>query len=110
MRRMNSHARNDRFSLLLHREAARALQADASLLGRAHDILTAWKRQNASAPTDWDEWLRIIEQGRPATIQTMIAEDERCTRLRQSSPFSTLVPARKRWALLKEARRESLAA
>lgn len=103
---MNSHAHHDRFSLLLHREVASALHADASLLGKAHDIVTAWKRHNPSAPTDWDEWLCIIEQGLPATIQTMVAEDERSTRLRQSSPFSVLVPARKRWALLKVATRE----
>ncbi len=103
---MNAHARNDRFSLLLHREAAQELVHDERLLERARSILTAWKLRNTSAPRDWDEWLRILDQGTEAVMQVMIEEDERSTRLRQSSPFSVLVPARRRWALLKEARRE----
>jgi len=35
MKTINSHARNDRFSLLLHREAAEAVARDEALLGRA---------------------------------------------------------------------------
>ena len=107
---MNGHARNDYYSLLLHREAAAALASDADLLLQARHIVTEWKRRNTSAPRDWDEWLRLIDQGVEATIHAMTAENERSSRLRQSSPFSALVPARRRWALLKEAGRESHAA
>lgn len=107
---MSAHVRNDRYSLLLHKEAARALAQDERLLDRARAILINWKLRNASAPADWDEWLRILDQGPTAVVQVMLQEDERSMRLRQSSPFSVLVPARRRWALLKEARREPISA
>ena len=107
MKTINSHARNDRFSLLLHREAAEAIAHDEALLGRAEAILWRWKRSNGiNACRDWDEWLSLIARGRSVVVQTMLSEDEHAARLRQSSPFSVLVPPRKRWALLKEARRE----
>ena len=107
MRTINSHARNDRFSLLLHREAAEAVAHDEALLGRAEAILRRWKRSNGiNACRDWDEWLSLIAHGQSVVVQTMLSEDEHATRLRQSSPFSVLVPPRKRWALLKEAKRE----
>ena len=107
MKTINSHARNDRFSLLLHREAAEALAHDEALLGRAEAILWRWKRSSGiNACRDWDEWLSLIARGRSVVVQAMVSEDEHATRLRQSSPFSVLVPPRKRWALLKEAKRE----
>lgn len=107
MRTINSHARNDRFSLLLHREAAEAVAHDEALLGRAEAILRRWKRSNGiNACRDWDEWLLLIARGRSVVVQAMLSEDEHATRLRQSSPFSVLVSPRKRWALLKEAKRE----
>jgi len=107
MKTINSHARNDRFSLLLHREAAEAVVHDEALLGRAEAILRHWKRSNGiNACRDWDEWLSLIVQGRSVVVQAMVSEDEHATRLRQSSPFSVLVPPRKRWALLKEVKRE----
>lgn len=111
MRAINSHARNDRFSLLLHREAAGTVARDEALLGRAEAILRSWKQSNGiNACRDWDEWLSLIARGQSVVVQVMVSEDEHATRLRQSSPFSVLVPPRKRWALLKEAKHEQGAA
>ncbi|OZB52252.1 MAG: hypothetical protein B7X43_04260 [Thiomonas sp. 15-63-373] len=111
MRAINSHARNDRFSLLLHREAAGAVARDEALLVRAEAILRSWKQSNGiNACRDWDEWLSLIARGPSVVVQVMVSEDEYATRLRQSSPFSVLVPPRKRWALLKEAKHEQGAA
>ena len=101
----NNHYRNDLFSLLLHEEAARMIAADDSLLNNAKERLLRWKRLHGStSPTAWDEWLRLIESGRDTVLTTIVDHGENATRLRQSSPFSPLVPARKRWALLKESR------
>ena len=105
MQVINSHSRNDRFSLLLHREAAQAVVRDEALLQRAATTLRRWKlAQGSNAPHAWDEWLALIADGRPAVVRTMLSEDESATRLRQSSPFSVMVSPRRRWALLKEAK------
>lgn len=108
----NPHQRQDHFSLLLHREAAAALVADERLFDRAEQILLRWKaRHGMNAPRDWDVWLGILNaaNGRAEAIKMMTSEDERATRLRQSSPFSTLVSQRRRLEILRGLRDDARA-
>jgi hypothetical protein len=98
---------HDLFSLMLHKEAAEMIKNDKGLIDEAKNILLRWKTMHGEfGVLDWDEWLKLIEAGDEIVLDMMTQSGEHATRLRQSSPFSCLVPNRRRWALLNEAIRE----
>ena len=102
-----THERNDRYSLLLHRDLARLLRSDESLLARGRRNILRWQAMHGHSVPAWDEWLRLIDSGADAVAKIMVDEGEEATRLRQSTPFAGIVPNRRRWELLKESRREA---
>ncbi|MBV8209692.1 MAG: hypothetical protein JO133_06470 [Burkholderiaceae bacterium] len=104
----NPHERNARFSLLLHRELARAVERDPGVLARARRTILRWQAVHGHSISAWDEWLKLLDAGVPAVVQVMLDEGENASRLRQSSPFAGIVPNRRRWELLKQSLNEAL--
>ncbi|MBV8211080.1 MAG: hypothetical protein JO133_13580 [Burkholderiaceae bacterium] len=104
----NPHERNARFSRLLHRELARAVERDPGVLARARKTILRWQAMHGHSVGAWDEWLKLLDTGVPAVVQVMLDEGENASRLRQSSPFAGIIPNRRRWELLKQSRDESL--
>jgi hypothetical protein len=103
----NPHGRNDRFSLLLHRELARTIQTDVGVLARGRRNIVRWQTAHGRSVPAWDEWLRLLDAGAGAVLNAMLDEGEQGIRLRQSSPFAGIIPHRRRWELLKESHNEA---
>jgi len=103
----NPHNRNERFSLLLHRELARTIETDASVLARGRRNIVRWQATHGRSVQAWDEWLTLLDAGADAVVSAMLDEGEVGTRLRQSSPFAGIIPNRRRWELLKQSHNEA---
>ena len=81
----NAEAVNDRAKLTIHRLIARALPSDPGLVGRAMSV-------NEAKVGDFvDEWREILALDMPEIRRLITERSERMTRLRLSSPFTTLV-------------------
>lgn len=108
MKAPRTHADSERFSLLLHEEAARLIRLNPALLDKAMGNVRRWKIQlGEGAPLDLDVWADILSGDTEAVLQVMVARNETSDRLRQSSPFAGIVPNRRRWELLKESHGET---
>jgi transposase-like protein len=103
----NAHDRSDRFSLLLHREVARAIESDAGVLARGRRNILRWQAVHGNSVRAWDEWLTLLNAGTDEVLKVILDEGEEATRLRQSSPFAGIIPNRRRWELLKESHDEA---
>jgi hypothetical protein len=103
----NAHARNERFSLLLHREVAKTIERDAGVLARGRRNILRWQAAHGHSVRAWDEWLALLDAGADAVRRAILDEGEEATRLRQSSPFAGIIPNQRRWELLKESRDEA---
>jgi hypothetical protein len=103
----NAHDRNDRFSLLLHRDLVRAIEKDPSVLARARRTIVRWQAAHGRSVQAWDEWLKLLDAGAEAVLNAMLDEGGEGVRLRQSSPFAGIIPNRRRWELLKESYNEA---
>jgi hypothetical protein len=103
----NAHDRNERFSLLLHREVAQAIERDAGVLARGRRNILRWQAVHGNSVQAWDEWLTLLDAGTDAVLKAILDVGEEATRLRQSSPFAGIIPNRRRWDLLKESHDES---
>ena len=106
-RMKNPHDRNERFSLLLHRELIRAIETDAGVLTRARRNILRWQALHGHAVQAWDEWLKLLDSGVEAVLKAMLDEGEEGARLRQSSPFAGIISNRRRWELLKQSHDEA---
>ncbi|BAP89099.1 uncharacterized protein E1O_19680 [Burkholderiales bacterium GJ-E10] len=102
-----SHARADRFSLLLHRDVARMLRTDPALVDCVRETVIRWQAMHANNIPAWDEWLAILDAGPQRIIEVLEDDGEDATRLRQSSPFAGVLTNRRRWELLEEVSREA---
>jgi hypothetical protein len=104
----NAHDRNERFSLLLHRELARALEIDpGGVLSRGRRNILRWQAAQGHTVQAWDEWLKLLDAGAEAVRKIMLDEGQHGARLRQSSPFAGIIPNRRRWELLKQSHDEA---
>jgi hypothetical protein len=87
----------DARSLAMHCMAAAKVEQDRSLLRVVKKTLDGWRvRYEDEVPSALEEWRLLLE--RPwAEVSAIITDPgERATRLRQSSPFSTILSAKER--------------
>ena len=94
---LNGHALLDARRLATHREIAKRIDADPSLLGKALGNIERWSRQMGRTPPALAEWQGLLrtlpwERIRPLLVQ----DDEESRRLRQSSPFVGILTQRER--------------
>ena len=88
----------------MHREIAKRIDADPSLLGKALDNIARWSRQMGRTPPALAEWQGLLrtlpwERIRPHLVE----DDEESRRLRQSSPFVGILTQRERMEIRRAA-------
>jgi hypothetical protein len=84
--------RLDARSLALHCLVARKIVSDPALVEQARTNLLRWKeRASAPVPSYFEEWERILLRRPEEVAGFLVSMTEEATRLRQSSPFATLL-------------------
>jgi tRNA-dihydrouridine synthase len=93
----SDHQRLAARSLAMHCLVARKLLANPALLAQVRDTLARWRTQAAEpVPAYFLEWGRVLEWT-PEEIAAFLASmREDATRLRQSSPFTSLLTSEER--------------
>jgi hypothetical protein len=84
-------------SLAMHCLAALKIERDPRLLDRVRRTLERWRVRHGDAmPRAFDEWDAILREPWPVIAASIIDPGERGTRLRQSTPFASVLSARER--------------
>lgn len=107
MTEKENHSRQDRQSLLMHREAVRMIVADPSLAKKALAILARWDGHASlrSKPLR-DQWVQIISE---LDWDRALEESERGNQLRQASPLAILLPNDVRLGIIRSIKNETAA-
>jgi hypothetical protein len=97
------HRRREIQSLAMHRRIAEMMERDPdAVIGKAVSNLDAWlaSRDGAATGAVFREWLELLNRLTPSEIAAfLVSEDERATRMRQSSPFAGVLSPREVWAI-----------
>jgi len=109
---MQTHQSIDERSLAMDRLIAEKIQQDPALVNTAREILSRWMiSADASVLPTFKEWTTILELPLEEILDVLQGGDERCVRLRQSSPFCGILSQEERTRFLLEyERRESIPA
>ena len=109
---MKDHRLIDERSLAFHRLVAEKLHTDPTLLDLARANLARWEAgASPRLHPVLAEWRALIDAPLDDLLAVLTCEDERATRLRQSSPFAGALSPEERFAILREFQtRESRAA
>lgn len=100
---MRTHQLIDARSLALHHAVATKLRRDHGLFEHAQQTLQHWRRTvSPSAQPYLEEWERLMAQGLEATLAVALDDSERGAALRQSSPFTSVLTNKERFAFLKD--------
>lgn len=109
---MKDHRLIDERSLAFHRLVAEKLRTCPALLDLARANLERW--ETSASPRVRPvlaEWRALIDSTLDELLAVLTGEDERATRLRQSSPFAGALTSGERFSILREFQtRESRAA
>ena len=85
----------------MHDAVAAKLETRPELLDLARANLRRWLAVNPAAALH--EWTHLLDSlSVPAVVRLLRSDDERATRLRQSSPFAGLLTAEERQAILND--------
>lgn len=105
---MTVHQRREQESLEIHRRIARRLDDDAvPVLEKARANLCRWlaSRGEDSLAAVYREWECLLGSLSAAEVsRLLVSEDERSTRLRQSSPFAGVLSPREVWEIKRSCR------
>ena len=98
---MSDHTLLDLRSLALHEKIAAKLQQNPQLIGYARSNLIRWRQQSGEEP--WMvEWMAILDLSTDEVVEFLRDRGERATRLRQSSPFTSVLTKEERVAIFQE--------
>jgi hypothetical protein len=103
---MQRHEDIDRRSLAMARRIVERIDGDSEQ--RARETCARWM-ESAPCPAV-REWARLLEGSWDAVRGVLLRDDEEGRRLRQSSPFTSVLSPRERWALYRKFADESQAA
>lgn len=82
----------DARSLAMHCMAAAKIERDRALLRVVKETFNGWRsRYKDQLPVALSEWRKLLARPWPEICAVLTDPGERATRLRQSSPFSTLL-------------------
>lgn len=99
---MKDHRNIDRRSLEFDRIVAARLRENPALLTRARANLDRWMSSaSPGARRTIEEWQAVLDGPFDRLLALLESEDERATRLRQSSPFCGIVTPDERREILK---------
>ncbi|MDP1590289.1 MAG: hypothetical protein Q8M07_21225 [Prosthecobacter sp.] len=83
-------------ALARHREIARMIEANVSILGTARANAERWLASgnyDEGEAASVREWLPMLEESRlDELMEVLTSESETATRMRQSSPFTGIIP------------------
>lgn len=91
-------------SLALHRAVARRLTEAPELIEAARRRVVDRMRAGITSPEYAGAWLRLLDGSREELVEAITDASERGAALRQTSPFSFVVPHRERWRIWREVR------
>jgi hypothetical protein len=98
---MIDHRDIDRRSLAFGQAIAARIAKQPELISQARSTLMRWMQTcSPRSVSTLEEWRTILDGPADQVIHVLTCDDERCTRLRQSSPFAGLLPAAERNAIL----------
>ncbi len=103
---VNLHRLAELRSLAYHREVARRFRAEPSLADRAREKVLGLLATGGIHKEYAAEWVEILSLPAEEACARFLADDDRGVALRQTTPFTGLMPAKDRWALWKHVRRE----
>jgi hypothetical protein len=96
-RQDSGHPRLDARSLALHSLIARKLRADPALIKKARATLRRWRSKVPTPfPVYFGEWQRILKGTTEDIAGFLTSTSEDATRLRQSSPFTSILTPEER--------------
>jgi hypothetical protein len=101
--RLSGHRMADVRSLALHREIARRLRAQPSLLNGVRERVRAWGADASVSHHYVSAWSQLLDGPSEALFATLERDDETATALRQASPFLGILDARQRWQIWRRA-------
>jgi hypothetical protein len=92
-----THERLEQYSLELHRTVADMLRHDPSLLERAKDNIKRWTvGRDLDKKNPYLEWLDLLDGSPEQIFELLESQSEKAVRLRQSTPFTGILPDNKR--------------
>ncbi len=87
----------DARSLAMHCLAATKIDRDRGLLKKVRQTLSRWRARYAEdMPPALDEWQSILDRSWPEIAALVTDPGQSATRLRQSSPLSSVLSAKER--------------
>ena len=97
----SDHERLDARSLALHRLIADKIRQDVSLLEVARGNIDRWQAESGETgdPSSRTEWLVLIDGPLEQLLSVLEGQDQRATRLRQSTPFTGILTTTERDAV-----------
>lgn len=103
-----THQDIDHRSLMMHRIIAERLRARPELLSIAQENMARW---NCPERGWWLEWSAILSSHAVEEIANLIeGESGDACRMRQSAPFTGILPPREVWELKRKFREDNAAA
>ena len=99
---MRTHQQIDERSLAMARAVVARIDADPETAGltRARQTCRRWAAKRLTPSVA--EWLQLLEKPWAEVRLVLLSETEEGCRLRQSSPFCGVLPARERWQIYRE--------
>ncbi|MBI5524946.1 MAG: hypothetical protein HY897_01285 [Deltaproteobacteria bacterium] len=101
---LDLHKLADERSLELHREIARRLNDDPTIVARAREKVARWLAEGTVHPVYAQEWAAILDGPLEGLLAVLTGQDQHSTDLRHVTPFSFVVPPRERWRIWRETR------
>ncbi|MEO1302778.1 MAG: hypothetical protein AAFV36_06295 [Myxococcota bacterium] len=99
----NPQRRAELRSLAYHREVARRLAHDPSILERARRKAHEWHRMWPTASKPYAQhWLALLDGPRDQLEHVLTSDDSESISLRQTTPFAGVLGARERWRIWRE--------
>lgn len=108
---MKDHRLIDQRSLAFDRRIAEELRRDPALIERARSNVARWMpTASTGVRRVLQEWQEILDGPFAEVLAMLEATDERATRLRQSSPFTSILSPAERTRIIQEFQRHESSA
>lgn len=104
MTRLDLHKLAEERSLAYHREVAKLLRDDPSLLARARVRLDQWIAENGRSAHYARRWREKLEAPLAELLEQLVDPSQDARAMRQATPFAGFVEPRQRWRIWREVR------
>jgi len=101
---VDAHALAELRSLAYHREVARRIVDDPTVIARARARVREWSRTLHPVPEYARAWAVILDQPAVELVRFLEEDSERARELRQSTPFAGALSPQERWRIWRDVR------